>query len=214
MCGRYQRRSDKQRITEAFKVAVGLDELPYEEGDDLCPQSLQPVIFLNKHGERRIEMMRWAFKLPGKLLFNAKSEGIAQSMFWKDAFLKGRCIVPGDAVYEWQQIGKNKKLKYAFKLPGLEPFGMAAVWKLWQNPSTKVWEPTFAILTGEPNERMRPIHNRMTTFLEPRDYEEYLAPAERAPEHLLRILPSERMTATALTDASDMDRQANLFDPL
>ncbi len=46
---------------------------------------------------------------------------------------------------------------------------MAAVWKLWKNPKTELWERTFAILTGDPNELMAPIHDRMTTFLEPRD---------------------------------------------
>ena len=33
--------------------------------------------------------------------------------------------------------------------------GMAAVWKLWKNPKTPLWEPTFAILTGEPNGKLR-----------------------------------------------------------
>jgi hypothetical protein len=41
MCGRYRRKSDKQRIAEVFQVEVGLDDLPYKEGDDLRPQSLQ-----------------------------------------------------------------------------------------------------------------------------------------------------------------------------
>ena len=64
-----------------------------------------------------------------------------------------------------------------------------------KKPKTDKWEPTFAILTGEPNELMAPIHDRMTTFVEPRDYDEYLAPSERPPIHLLRILPSEKMQA-------------------
>jgi putative SOS response-associated peptidase YedK len=104
MCGRYQRRSDKQRIAETFAVEGGLDETFFDPGDDFSPQSMQPVIYLNDDGERQLEMMRWAFKLPDKakpkLLFNARSEGIEHSNFWKDAFLKGRCIVPGDAIYE------------------------------------------------------------------------------------------------------------------
>jgi len=155
MCGRYRRKSDKQRIAEAFQVEVGLDDLPYEEGDDLRPQSLQPVIFTNNDGERQIELMRWAFKLPDRLLFNARSEGIERSKFWKDAFLTGRCIVPADAIYEWKEAETGKKKpKYEFTIPGQQPFGMAAVWKLWKNLKTDHWERTFAVLTGEPNELM------------------------------------------------------------
>jgi len=40
---------------------------------------------------------------------------------------------------------------------------------------------TFAVLTGEPNDVMAPLHDRMTTFLELREYEEYLVPSERPP---------------------------------
>jgi putative SOS response-associated peptidase YedK len=56
---------------------------------------------------------------------------------------------------------------------------MAGVWKLWKNPKTNQWERTFAIITGEPNEFMLPINDRMTTFLEPRDYAEHLESVER-----------------------------------
>ena len=215
MCGRYKRKSDKQRIAEVFKVQVGLDDLPYEEGDDLSPQSLQPVILTNEGGERQIELMRWAFKLSDRPrpLFNARSEGIEHAKFWKDAFLKGRCIVPGDAIYEWQEVEKGKKKpKYEFVIPGQEPFGMAAVWKVWKNPKTDKWEPTFAILTGEPNELMAPIHDRMTTFVEPRDYDEYLAPSERPPVHLLRILPADKMKATLVGATPITNQQVGLFD--
>ncbi len=80
-----------------------MDETFFEPEDDLRPQSMQPVIYLNEDGERKIELMRWAFKLPDRLLFNARSKGIERSTFWVDAFLNGRVIVPGDAIYEWQE---------------------------------------------------------------------------------------------------------------
>lgn len=61
---------------------------------------MQPVIYTNDAGERQIQMMHWAFKLPGNpsRLFNARSEGIEHAKLWKDAFQKGRCIVPADAI--------------------------------------------------------------------------------------------------------------------
>jgi putative SOS response-associated peptidase YedK len=213
MCGRFKRRSDKQKVAKVFEVSAGLDETDIDPGDDLRPQSMQPVIYTSDAGERQIELMRWAFKLPDKLLFNARSEGIEHSKFWKDAFLTGRCILPGDAIYEWQEVEKGKKKpKYEFTLPGQEPFGMAAVWKLWKNPKTSHWEKTFAVLTGEPNELMAPIHDRMTTFLEPRDYQEYLSPAERPPVHLLRIFPASKMTVRLVDTKPLSNQQVNLFD--
>lgn len=214
MCGRYRRRSDKQRIAKTFSVEDGLDETDFNAGEDLRPQSMQPVIYLNESGERRLEMMRWAFKFPDRLLFNARSEGILQSSSWKGAFLTGRAIVPGDAIFEWKKVpAGQKKPKYEVTIPGQEPFGMAAVWKLWKNPKTDAWEKTFAILTGEPNEAIAPIHDRMTTFLEPCDYDEYLVVAERPPVHLLRILPADRMQVRLVSETPITNEQVGLFDP-
>jgi putative SOS response-associated peptidase YedK len=59
---------------------------------------------------------------------------------------------------------------------------------------------------------IKPIHDRMTTFLEPRDFKEYLAPAERPPVHLLRILPANRMKATLVATTLITNKQASLFD--
>jgi putative SOS response-associated peptidase YedK len=213
MCGRYRRKSDKQRIADAFEATAGLDDLDLSPDDDIAPGSVQPVVSINQDGERQLELMRWGFKLPDRLLFNARSEGIETSKFWKDAFLKGRVIIPADAIFEWKEMPKGqKKPKYEFTLTGREPFGMAGVWKLWKNPKTEQWERTFAVITGEPNELMAPIHDRMTTFLESRDYREYLTPAERLPVHLLRILPAQEMCAALVEKSNLTNQQVSLFD--
>ncbi|AEU37468.1 SOS response-associated peptidase [Granulicella mallensis] len=212
MCGRYRRKSDKQRIAEAFAASVGLEELYLGPEDDIAPGSMQPVVTVNRDGERQIEMMRWAFKLPDRLLFVARSEGIEHSKFWQDSFKQRRCIVPADSVFEWQKVNTSKKPKYEFVIPGQEPFGMAGIWNVWKNPKTDQLERTFAVLTCEPNELMAPIHDRMTTFVEPRDYDEYLAPAERSPVHLLRILPSDKMKAILVDATPITNQQVSLFD--
>ena len=213
MCGRFKRKSDKRRVAKAFEVTAGIEETDFGPGDDLRPQSMQPVVFVDDDGERRIEMMRWGFALPDRLLFNARSEGIAQANFWKDAFLTGRAIVPGDSIFEWKKMSAGqKKPKYEITIPGQEPFGMAAVWKLWKNTKNGQWERTFAILTGDPNELVAPIHPRMTTFLEPRDYDEYLSASQRPPVHLLRILPAEEMRLQLVETSLITNAQVGLFD--
>jgi putative SOS response-associated peptidase YedK len=208
MCGRYRRKSDKQCIANAFEVSAGLDDIDLAPEDDIAPGSVQPVVSVTPEGERRIELMRWGFKLPDRLLFNARSEGIETSKFWRDAFLTGRVIVPADGIFEWKEMPKGqKKPKYEFTLPGQKPFGMAGVWKLWKNPKTDRWERTFAILTGESNELMAPIHDRMTTFLEPRDYAEYLEPTERPPVHLLRVFDADAMRSMLIEKSPITNRK-------
>lgn len=213
MCGRYRRRSDKQRIAEAFQVGTDLSDLYLEPEDDVAPGSMQPVVLTGNEGEREIALMRWGFKLPDRHLFNARSEGIERSPFWKESFQQRRCIVPADAIFEWAEPERGKKKpKYEIAIPGREPFGMAGVWKLWKNPKTDQWERTFAVITGEPNQVMLPIHDRLTTILDPRDYEEYLAVAQRPPVHLLRIPPAEKMRATRVEEPRTPDPQMGLFE--
>lgn len=59
---------------------------------------------------------------------------------------------------------------------------------------------------------MQPVHDRMTTFLEPRDYAEYLAASERPPLHLVRILPADEMRAALIEKSMITNQQVSLFD--
>jgi hypothetical protein len=52
----------------------------------------------------------------------------------------------------------------------------------------------------------------MTTFLEPRDYEEYLAPSDRPPTHLLRIIPAEEMRVRLVETTPINNQQVDMFD--
>jgi putative SOS response-associated peptidase YedK len=213
MCGRYRRRSDKQRIAEAFEAGMGLEDVYLEPSDDVAPGSMQPVVYLHSSGERAIALMRWGFKTPDRLLFNTRSETATTANFWKDSFLKRRCLVPADSFYEWAKGTGREKVKFEFAVPGREPFGLAGVWSIWKNPKTGEREPTFSILTGEANGVMRPIHDRQPIIAEPRDYREWLVESERPPVHLLRLLPDEELRSTAAEPAQKpAQQQAELFD--
>lgn len=212
MCGRYRRRSDKQRIAEMFQASVGLEELYLGPEDDIAPGSVQPVVLANDDGERQIEKMRWGFKLPDRLLFNARSEGIEAAKFWSERFKTGRCIVPADTFFEWVKTQKGAKPKYEFSVPGREPFGMAGVWSVWKNPKTDAWEDTFAILTGDANRIMQPIHDRQPIILKPQEYTEYLAATDRPPTHLLRVLPDTELKSRLISQDNISMEQASLFD--
>jgi putative SOS response-associated peptidase YedK len=43
------------------------------------------------------------------------------------------------------------------------------LWENWKDPQGN-WLRTFTIVTGEPNELVAPIHNRMPVILRPQDY--------------------------------------------
>jgi putative SOS response-associated peptidase YedK len=209
MCGRYGRRGDKQKIAEAFHVHAGLDEM--YESEDCAPGSVQPVVRVNEEGEREFAAMRWGFKLPDRLLFNTRAEGVEAANFWKKMFAENRCIVPASSYFEWQDT-RGPKAKYEVMLPEEEFLGIAGVWAPWKNPRTDVWEKTFSTFTSEANGLIGTIHDRQPVILERRDFGEWLTANERLPVHLLRIVPEERMTMKMVGEPGQArPAQAGLF---
>ena len=194
MCGRYNRRSDKQRIAEAFQVRTNLDDLNFAQEDDVSPGTMQPVVLMNQEGDRDIQMMYWGFNFPQRFTFNTRSDGVLKSGLWRSSFEQRRCIVPADAFFEWKRLYKKNNPKYEITVPGREPFGFAGIWSRWQNKNGDIL-PTMSIITSEPNEVMAAIHDRQPVILEPRDYVEWLTTGERPPVHLLRIVPADEMNA-------------------
>jgi putative SOS response-associated peptidase YedK len=61
MCGRYYRRSDKQRIAEAYRLGEIPFDLVLPDWDfNIAPTTFQPVIRSAKEtGQRELVLMRW-----------------------------------------------------------------------------------------------------------------------------------------------------------
>ena len=206
MCGRYYRRSDKQRIAEAFKLGKLPDDFVLPPDFNIAPSTFQPVIRANREtGDRELEMMRWGLlpyfaKSPadfqGISTINAKAETVATAPTWRRLFERRRCIVPADGFYEWKTIGFKKKQPYAFAMTSGQPFAFAGLWDAWKEPSGG-WLISYAIITTEPNELTATVHNRMPVILKPSDYDRWLSrdETEQPTVDLLRPYDAEKMTA-------------------
>ena len=96
MCGRYRRKSDKQRIAKAFQVRTSLDDLDFAPEDDITPGTMQPVVHVNDDGNREIQLMYWRFNFPKRFTFITRSESVLKTGLWKSSFEERRCIVPAD----------------------------------------------------------------------------------------------------------------------
>ena len=209
MCGRYQRRSDKQRIAEAFAIG-NLDGLVLELTPDhnVAPQTIQPVIVWDERfGTRTLHMMFWRF-LPRYVTdpkqfklstINAKSETLLSNKMWQDSFLKRRCLVPVDTFLEWRKEGK-RRLPYVFAMKDDQPFALGGVWRHWRSPDRKNDMDTFAIITVEPNELVAETtgHDRMPLIVARKDWQRWLelGNPERPPVDLLRSFDADQMKAS------------------
>jgi putative SOS response-associated peptidase YedK len=101
-----------------------------------------------------------------------------------------------DGFYEWRKEGRRKVPMWVH-LKTKEPFALAGLWDVWRKPDGKRLE-SFTIITTEPNELVRPVHNRMPVILRAEDEEQRLD-ASRTPfvkaKSVLKSYPDELMDA-------------------
>ena len=204
MCGRYYRRSDKQKIAEAFRTGLPttFEILP---SYNVAPQTFQPVVCFNRKTlERELVQMRWGL-VPywakdakiGYSTINAKAETLTTSPTFREAIKRRRCLIPADGFFEWQPIDKKTKQPFAFGLKDGSLFALAGLFDVWRDKATGQVLLSYTVITTDPNELLEPFHNRMPVIVRPADYERWMAPAEPShlPLDLLRPYPDELMSA-------------------
>jgi putative SOS response-associated peptidase YedK len=210
MCGRYYRRSDKQKIAEAFQLGKLPDGFVLPPDYNVAPTTFQPVIrYTRETGERELVMMRWGMipnfaksiaEFKGLATINARAETLTTNALWKRPFERHRCLIPADGFYEWKKLAPKTKQPYAFSIISGEPVAFAGLWDAWKEPKSSVqgvdtWLQSFTIITTTPNELTRTVHNRMPVIVRPEDHEEWLSriDGEEPPAHLLRPFPAGEM---------------------
>ncbi|HXE06732.1 MAG TPA: SOS response-associated peptidase [Acidobacteriaceae bacterium] len=211
MCGRYYRRSDKQRIAEAFHLGRLPEDFVLPPDYNVAPSTFQPVIRAEKEtGERELVLMHWgmvpyfaksAAEFKGFSTINAKAETVATNAMWRRPFERRRCLVPMDGFYEWKRVDAKTKQPFAFGMRDGEPFALAGLWDAWKGPDG-AWLQSYAVITTDANELMEPVHNRMPVILKPGEYDRWLARDDEGqpPTSLLPLLRP--------FDAEKMERHA------
>jgi len=202
VCGRFTLTLPPDLIAEAF----GLDDVPVLEARyNIAPtQPMAVVRRLAPGGPRQLDLLRWGVTLPpgegsrrcGPVI-NARSESLATRPAFRDAFRRRRCLVPAGGFYEWAP-GSGRRQAFHIARKDGRPLAFAGVWE----PAAPAGAPASAvILTTEPNELLRPIHDRMPVIVDPADYDRWLAPEGTAPETLTGLLkpyPAELLAARAV----------------
>ena len=126
MCARYYRRSDKQKIAEAFQVKPVADS-PLPPADyNVAPTTMQPVIRNNRDtGDRELVSSPWGLipfftkdlsTVKGISTINARAETVATSGSYRESLNKRRCIVPASGFYEWKKLDAKNKHPFVFDL--------------------------------------------------------------------------------------------------
>jgi len=199
MCGRFVLISDLSVITDAFDIQeIACD---YQPDPDIRPgRQIAAVIH---DGVNRLVSFRWGLipswaKDPamGSRLINARAETLTEKPSFRNAFKKRRCLIVADGFYESRKEG-NKKVPEFFRLKSGRPFGFAGLYETWTSPAGKPIA-TCTIITTEPNDLIRPIHNRMPVIVPKEKEPLWINPAVQDARFLSSVLnpyPSAEMEA-------------------
>ncbi len=199
MCGRFAltARTDQ---TAAFLGLAELEDFPPRY--NIAPT--QPVLAVLSSGPRepfsnrpdRIALLvRWGL-IPTwvkdtrdfPLLFNARSEGIAEKASFRAAIRHRRALIPATGFYEWRKQsngGKGQPYWVRPKRGGLIAF--AAVLETYAEPGGSEMD-TGAIVTTSANADIAHIHERMPVVIQPQDFARWLDCRGREPRDVADIM--------------------------
>ena len=188
MCSRYylEHTPDTDGIIEEMNRSPLMSRFVQKEqittGGEVRPTQVVPVIASNRSGVRTVFPMKWGFT--GKtLLINARSETAATKPTFRDAWAAHRCIIPASFYFEWEHItdsqGRKKTgTKYMLRPEGTSMTWLSGLYRLEEGL------PCFVILTREPVDSIRFIHDRMPLMLPESCIDTWIRP-DASPETLL-----------------------------
>lgn len=197
MCGRF---ATGNLAESGWSDWLGLSEHAAwpEPSWNVAPTDTIAVVGEGKAG-RSVRLARWGF-IPfwwSKPLsefrlstINARSEDVAEKPVFRDAFRKGRCLIPAIGYYEWSGA-KGAKQPWFVTLSGNQPgIVFAGLWSQTRIGEDKVLSAT--ILTAAAGEATSAIHHRTPVMLQPDDWERWLTP-ESDVSDLLSAPPDARV---------------------
>lgn len=155
-----------------------------------------PVIAPDRNGIKTVFPMRWGFRVPGlSLVVNARTETAAVRPTFRDAWRQHRCAIPAESYIEWEHIAApNGKTRTGDKF-SIHPIEEPVTW-LCGLYRIEDGLPVFTVLTREPSESVRHIHDRMPLILPGSFVDDWVDPNRKAEDllsHAVTALAADRM---------------------
>ncbi|WNQ12421.1 SOS response-associated peptidase [Paenibacillus aurantius] len=200
MCGRFTLIVTVEELVERF----GLEEAPlsYVPRFNAAPGQMVLAI-VAKGGKRHGGMLKWGLvpswakdEKIGYKMINAKAETLTEKPSFRTAFERRRCIIPADGFYEWRRQDAGKQPMRIVR-KDRELFALAGLYDTWTAPDGRR-VGSCTVVTTEPNELVRDIHDRMPVILRPEGEELWLDRDVTDPSLLQPLLvpyPAEAMSA-------------------
>ena len=200
MCGRYVLEGPVSRLTTYFNARYTEEESHFKNSYNIAPTAVVPVVRINREGERVILNHVWGLiphwakdKSGSAKLNNARGETVHQKPSFRTAFKKFRCLIPASGYYEWQTpVGVSVSRKQPFYIyPNATPyFAMAGICDHWINKTSGELVMSTAIITTEPCEKLKQVHDRMPVMISKEDWAVWLDPKNQDVKALRQFISS------------------------
>ena len=190
MCAQYSINAPLEKIISYYDVSFNGDPI-FKSSDRVFPKQGLPIL-VQENTSKGIELVHWGLK-PAWMAKMGKSRELinvrADSLLAKPnmrKYLSCRCLIPATGFYEWKTEDNGKKTLYHFVKAKNDIFSMAGVVSLNQDNNQI---ESFAIVTTEPNEFVKPIHNRMPLILSKDEEIKWMSNNQNEAAQLLAIYP-------------------------
>ena len=169
MCGRFELKTKFDKLPNILKKDYphGLNT-KYETQNLIRP--IDPVLVIKNEGKIQTTFMTWGlispwaknpFEKGRPRPFNARSETVQEKNLFRGSWKYKRCLIPASGFFE---------KKYRIRKENYDTFWLGGIWAKWASDDGVELE-SCCILTTEPNNLIKPIHNRMPVVI-PNGYEE------------------------------------------
>jgi putative SOS response-associated peptidase YedK len=208
MCGRFVLESIDE-VFQRFRLSGSEDLMGnIRPRYNIAPSHYAYIISRNAKQENRLEMMKWGLvpswsKDPkvGNRMINARVETIAIKPSFKHILKTNRCLVPCSGFYEWKAVD-TKKVPHYIGLKNRKIFCLAGLFDIWKERDGNNLK-TFTIITTQPNNTLKPIHNRMPVILHQELEDQWLNTKIQNPDSIIRLLrpyPDDYMISYAVSN--------------
>ena len=201
MCGRYVLEGPISRVQQFFDADLTEAFDDYENGRyNIAPTMQIPVVRINRDRERVLIRHRWGL-IPswakdasiGAKMNNARGETVHEKPSFRTGFKRYRCLIPASGYYEWQapsEGSENRKQPF-YIYPNETPyFAMAGVCDHWIDKTSGELVMSTAIITTEPSEKLKQVHDRMPVMISKEDWAVWLDPKNQDVKALRQLISS------------------------
>ena len=186
MCSRYELKTQFVELPSLLKKDMPRDlERRYVSQELVRPGD--PVLVLKNEGKTITSIMLWGFisewaKDPfgneRPRPFNARAESVDEKKLFRGSWRHKRCLIPASGFLEkgYRITRKDEK-----------PFWLGGIWSKWMSSEGSEIE-SCCVLTTEPNELVKPLHNRMPVIIPHGKEEDWIAAVKEESE-LRELMP-------------------------